>query len=537
MHKFGYEFDLVDGMTQGVPAHLCPKGKWTFAKNAQFRKGTVAQTPGSVDMWVLGNGDITPVSLITPYVSDSYQTVVVCLTGVGLYLLDFGAGLAYAVAMPGGYSVDIASDERWSALARGSNLYFGNRLNGLFKFDGLAVTALVTSTIQYRPKYTEEFFDHLVVANVTDGVTNYPLRIAYSDLGLFNDFDPTTVNEADFFELTNNEANALYGLGITGLKKIGDQVAIYTCGSVWNMRYVGFENGVMTFAEQINGVGCWLPYSLVGMDRYHVFISVDGFYMYDGTSLTPIGHDIDKFFLGDLTQDPYLRTRTWGHVNLPSREIRWYYPTTQSTGECNGCVVFNWESKVWYTESGFNRNAALTAGTKTFRWIDLLPTVSATIDGLIAVSATIDGLALYKILPQSIYTDRNGSGSFTTDATLAVPGSTENENGTPITTLITGDYALSENAQIKEIDGILFDAEAPEFDTKYGWEIYISVRDYLASSVVFEFYALFDGTEVTKRVGVRLAGRVLRFKFVSRNIALAKFYGFGQADYVTPSEK
>jgi len=528
MLKPAYMFDKVLGMSQAAAAHLIPQDKWWFTYNARFHNGRVEQTPPIVVQFTATSGSVGSITGLVPFRSAT-SSLLISLHGGGADIINLESNTTTVITQPGGFATDADSMYRWSTISRDGKIYYSNLLNSVITYNGSgAATTLVVTGIAYKAKYIEEFYDHLVVANVLDGSTPYPLRVAYSDITDWTDFDPTTTNEADFFELTSNELNSLYGLGITGLKRLGEVCAIYTPGSIWNMRYVGFDNGVMQFTEQIQGIGAWLPYSVVGLDRYHLFISADDIYLYDGTQAVSIGGDIRDFFYTDLSTDPVVRNRTWGFIDVLRQEVRWNYPSREST-MCNKSIVFNWQTKHWYAESAQYRSASLVSGVVSNSYIDLLPLSSATIDGLAAVFATIDGMANSSVSSATLFAVSTDNKIYR-ERLLTDSSSDYLENGETI--LETGDITFGDNQEVKEIDTILFDAEAAHVTTststsKFGWEIWVSTRDYISSSIEYSLYGLFEGTEVPKRVtSPRLSGRIFRFKFISKLINFSKFYGF-----------
>ena len=350
-----------------------------------------------------------------------------------------------------------------------------------------------------------------------------------------------------------DEQNSLFGEGITGLKRLGDLCVFYTPGSIWVMRFVGFEAGVMQFKQQIQGFGCRFPYALIGLDRYHAFPTNENFYVFDGSNITAIGDPIRDYFFGNLASDPLIRNRIWGALDVNNQELRWYFPSKQSTGFCDLCVVFNWATRLWYTESGFNYSAVLNAGTQTYRWIDSLTSFSATIDGLSAVSTTIDGLSAVQLLPNDIYTRVNELALFHESNIDDEITRTESI----VSTLETRNFTFNDAVNVHGIAGIRVDASG--FDViipeefggtfkahKAGWDVFISTKPNHSSPVTYDLCGThlasnasqeFNQLQVKGTYSARLTNAVFRFKFQSRNIKSSKFLGFSLIHTKSDAEK
>lgn len=513
--------DLVNGMSQELPAHL-GQGTWWYTMNARFRHGRITQQPVLRPYILRIPADATNVTNIS-----GFSTRQIAISGVGLYTLNFSNEGAFLVAQPAGFSTDSTNLYRWAVVQSQAGTYYVNPANPILFYDGATCDwNYGGSGPDYKGKYLLNFYGHLVVANVTDGSDYIPMRIAYSDIQIFDDFEPTITNEADFYDLLEDELNAVYGLGITGLHQIGNLMVIFTSGAIWNARYVGFDNGVMSFNRQIHGIGNIFPYASVSFDRYAIFITAEDFYVYDGVTAQPIGGPIRDYFFSTLSTDPEIRARTWSFVETKFQEIKFFYPTTESTGECDGCVVFNWQTKSWYAQSGLNRTSALDAGGVSIRVIDQLDFLEPTIDDLDLISSTIDGLDMTSVWPKTLY----GVSNQPTISSESIPPD-EVVDGTPQITLESRDFLLGELGQEKELQTILISATFSPFNPddmdKAGWEVYISTRKYIHSPVNYQFVGIWKGTESEMRfTDLRTNGRIYRFKFVTRNLYDCQFFSF-----------
>lgn len=464
-------YDETHGMSQANPPHLVTEKCWWNTFNAQFVLGDITQTPPDLQLFELqetGSHSTGYTAIAVLVGNDLASTLLALSTGTNSVIIDFSDNNASPQSIGTIANTDTSGDFRIDWVTSSGVVYFCSTPTGLYQYPGVASPPdcefAITSGTNYFPRYCEIYAGHLVIANLVDGSNKYPLRVAWSDKDDFRTFDPLTTNEADFFELDDNAQNALYGYGITGCRKLGDLLCVHTPGSIWNVRYVGFEAGVMDITQRVNGIGCWLPHALIAFDQYHIFPSRDDFYVYDGATLQPIGQDIKRFFFSDLSKDPIIRQRTWSDVDIERQELRWYYPSTESSGECDKCLVLNWPNRYWYVETGFGRTCAIHAGVnRTLRTIDGLAKLETQIDDLVNVASTIDGLALSSLLGFSFYgkgTDNFIYRNLTTDDYLT-PGSPEDTRiiTYPQMSLETRDFDFSDILNVKDIDTFQLEAE------------------------------------------------------------------------------
>jgi hypothetical protein len=505
-------YDLTLGMSQAGATWQTPNGKFLFSYNVRFRDGVCIQTPGfDTGLFVAYGANWHPEALFLTAISETVARLVVA----------FDKGFGYLVAtdifpltVPGAFTSNVDHNYKWQSVSTADGLYLTNFINPvLFLPTGSTILQeLITVGELYRAVYIEEYYGHLVIANLRSTNEAHAFRVAYSDLDDFDDFVPVTTNEADFYDLKMNFNHTPSGYGITGLKKLGDLMVIYTQSSIWNMRYVGFDNGVMQFVEQINDIGNIFPYSVTGYESYHAFIGRDDFYVYDGSTVQSIGGDIRKFFFSDLTTSVAYRRFTWGYCNPSKRELRWYYVSSASTGTpyCDKCVVFNWGTRSWYTEAGQSVNSGLAGMFVTTWTIDLLTSFSSTIDGLDVgppVHLTIDSLDNAVAVTDDIYTKRDGTTAYREDTTGTHGGQAQN------VILETGDLFFDDVQTVKEIDTILIDA----YSSAGSINVFVSARDYLSQAVTYVQAGVWAPTsDIQKRfTGMRKAGRVFRFKFTT----------------------
>jgi hypothetical protein len=437
-----------------------------------------------------------------------------------------------------------AGFSRWAVYSHSTGLYFTNLYNDIKWFDLTTVWDLVshgeltqvppltpgTYGPHYQGKYIENFYNHLVVANLSDGISLYPNRVAFSDVLNFPNFAPTVTNEADYYDLETPATTDL-GLGVTGLKRLGDLCIIYTEDSIYNMAYVGFNNGVMQLQQQIDSLGCTYPYSLVALNRLHYFIGLDDFWTYDGVSVQSIGDDIRDYFFNDVSSNLQFSQRTYGSVDTSLYEITWRYCSNQSTGEYDKAVVFNYKESIWYPIEGRNVSAFLSKGGSTYVPIDLLNTLEPTIGTLGNYTPTIAGLNVSVATPVLFGKDL---GDIYTEAAPGDATSLVVEESDPY--LESGDIFYGDAQMVKEIDTIYIDAGWAEGSCLQVW---VSSRDFISSPLNYQLVGNWTPGLLEQRLsGVRTVGRIYRFKFIFKGLQstgkqsrAATFVMFGENVY------
>jgi hypothetical protein len=549
------EYGPHRGVSSAVAPRDLPPGKYSESCNIRFRDGRAVSLDSIVELWQIDPSsiarDISRCTSIAPYFSDGTDSLFIAVTQRRGYLLDFTGGKGFYVEFPSGFQQPDTL-ERWSTVSHFSGFYCASKQSGLYRYNGIGgFTRPVTIGPTLYPKYIEVFHGHLVMANILEDGGRQDLRIAWSALDDFTNFVPTSTNEADFFDLESSGFTAASGLGITGIKKIGEALAIYTTDSVWLMHYVGFDNGVMRIQEYVQGTGAWLPYSLVGVDRYHAFIGRDNIYLFDGATFTPIGNDIRKYFYNDLSQVPSARNLTWGAVDTNREEVHWYYIDRNGVTRS---LIWNYRERIWFIgQPSDNLSASLTLAARTYNWIDLLDASATTIDGLTAIFGTINAMTTYTFIDYTLFS--NSTSLLYREEKTTDNADTVLRRGLNNTYVITRDFMFDDPFVFTEVESMLVDWTAnfrgvSQGNNTDGVSVYVSVRDYFGdddnSALTWEY--LFKLTQVQiipsfatyldRLSEFRRYGRVFRFKFVWDSLlARIKFNGFAFNRYASKSDE
>lgn len=437
----------------------------------------------------------------------------------------------------------------WAWVSIDSELYFTDLGNVLQRFQSVnnidtsfqtvfaAGPAIVDPAFQYAAKYAVMYANHLVLGNVKLNGSSLPLRIANSEINDFTNFTPTDVNQASFYDIYE-PSQSLYG--ITGMGLLGQNLMVYTRDTMWQVTYVGFNNGVFTYTQVSTGLGVTFPYSLVVFKNFHYWIGDDNFYQFNGYWIQAIGDSVrDYFFAGGATQT--LLEQTVGFRDRVSGELCWSFPDAV-TGQ-QSVLMYNPNTNTWSRSAMPQVAAYVPSGQGGY--VALYMLAGQTLSSLTGTQLyQLGGFAptTYPMLGSSTVNRIATQGSPSTH----VPGPNNHSiqaQAEPY--LETGDMFYVNISDKKELDEIYIDASY-DSATCLGIEVFLSARDLVHSPVAYKSLGLWNPSLITvKFTALRKAGRVFRFKFVFRldknsafgAVSDAHFGGFAESLYNYPTEQ
>lgn len=126
----------------------------------------------------------------------------------------------------------------------------------------------------------------------------------------------------------------------------GAAAAVFTERAVYRVEYVGAP-AIFSFREVERGRGCICPQGLTQVGPLAFYISEDGFCMFDGTQVVPIGFGkVDKKFLGEV--DVNNLERVYAAIDYARKCVIWAYPTNAATsGNPNRWMIYNYANQRW----------------------------------------------------------------------------------------------------------------------------------------------------------------------------------------------
>ena len=265
----------ITGPFGGVQSELAPTQIETLGflntDNMIFRLGRAALRPGFTDLGTLGEPILGSANFFDS-VGDEHQVV---MTPTKLY--KFASG-AFTEITGAGFTGSATQRFAWDVL--NYKLCFSQGADKIWSWDGLAAGYVQTSVSAPAARYMAEIGLHLVAV---DG--SYPQRYIWSAAG-----DPT-----DWTSLTSGLNDNVSNLGpINGLMKIGQYGFGFHQKGILQIVPTGVGLSPFNFFPIINTrQSVAAPYSLQRYDdqgmEFAVFLGVDNVYIFNGTSIMPIG--------------------------------------------------------------------------------------------------------------------------------------------------------------------------------------------------------------------------------------------------------
>src|SRR5579871_6261300 len=125
---------------------------------------------------------------------------------------------------------------------------------------------------------------------------------------------------------------------------------VFQENAISNFYYVG-GNTVFQINTYEKQRGCYCPNGVVQVGGMAYFIHSSGFFVTDGASVEPIGHDqVDNTWLDDVNTQYLSNVR--GSHDVANKCIWWTYPSLTSTllggfVVCDKVIVYNYADKRW----------------------------------------------------------------------------------------------------------------------------------------------------------------------------------------------
>jgi len=287
-----------------------------------------------------------------------------------LYLHSSSTNNLDAIGKVAGY--DLTGAERWRFVQFGDDVIAAGGIGEELQVFTLGTSSTFADLSGTPPKADciATVRDFVFTANIDDGSGRQPYRVRWSG---FNDATSWTAgtNQSDYQDLPDSGS-------ISGL--VGGEFAIILCEkAIYRATYSGLPL-VFQFDKVVQNRGCNFPNSVCNSGSLTFFLANDGFYAFDGQSLTPIGSEkVNDFFLGDF--DSNFADRMSASVDPLNEVAMWSYTSTQSpTGQPDKIIMYNYVLNKWsIAEIEADYLAPIFSAGYT---VDDLDNLSATVDGL-----------------------------------------------------------------------------------------------------------------------------------------------------------
>lgn len=214
--------------------------------------------------------------------------------------------------------------------------------------------------------------DFVVMGNISATATS-PQMVRWSAINNATSWTPDAATLADFQDLPGDGGWIQKIIG-------GEYGTIFQERAIYRMTFVGSPL-VFQFDKVHTNIGAYAPQSVVNYRNFTFFLSEDGFYMFDGSNVQPIGQNkVDRTFFAEL--DTGYTYRVQAAINPRRKIVAWAYPASGNVGgNPNRLLIYHWGNQRWSKVEGLNVQLILQSITGAYT-LESLDNLSTNIDSL-----------------------------------------------------------------------------------------------------------------------------------------------------------
>lgn len=196
-----------------------------------------------------------------------------------------------------------------------------------------------------KAKHVATVRDFVVMGNLSSSVTS-PQMVRWCAINNSASWTPDAATMADFQDLPGDGGWVQKIVG-------GEYGTVFQERAIYRMTFVGSPL-IFQFDKVQTNIGAYAPNSVVSHRNTSFFLSDDGFYVFDGSTVQPIGQNkVDRTFLADL--DTAFKYRISAAIDPVRKIVAWAYPGAgNSGGNPNKIMLYNWATKRWARIEGLN---------------------------------------------------------------------------------------------------------------------------------------------------------------------------------------
>ncbi len=203
---------------------------------------------------------------------------------------------------------------------------------------GAAAATIITNA----PPVNDGFFvampqRQIVAWGATRTGIQDPLLIAWCDVGNYNSWIPTVINQAGSYRIPKGSRIVS---GVQGPQ----QAIIWTDISAWSMQYIG-PPYVYSFNEIATGCGLVGRKAAASVNGIYYWMGYSQFFTLSGNGVQPLPCPVWDVIFQNLDRNNVQKIRV--AVNSLFNEISWFYPSLARSGEIDSYVKYNFELNVW----------------------------------------------------------------------------------------------------------------------------------------------------------------------------------------------
>jgi hypothetical protein len=333
------------GVISDKSPYNIPLNAFSAAINVRFDEGRVSRAP--IFRNVKSSLGFSPrhVYGITP--ATGYDTVV--MVSDAYVIKEYGSG----VVTDRSGSISASSEPRPFTGTSLADVTYINRPDRVPVFrdpTGTNFADLTNWPSTYRTSALRSFGDFLLALNTTEGATNFPNRVRWSNLVTANNVPDSwdgadTTRSAGFNDLVQMQTEIIDGA------TLGSNFIIYSSDQVWLMEFVG-GTFIFNFRKLYTDAGIINQNCAVEVEGKHFVFGPQDIYMHDGTSKKSICDERVKNFIykGLNIQNA---DRCFVQHNESLNEIYFCYQSGDqyvafsNSDRCNRAAVYNYRNDTW----------------------------------------------------------------------------------------------------------------------------------------------------------------------------------------------
>ncbi|NTB86857.1 hypothetical protein [Agrobacterium tumefaciens] len=260
----------------------------------------------------------------------------------------------------GGYNT--TDQEHWNSIQYASSIIATNFSDNLQYVNMDTGNNFADLTSLVRGREITEHKGFVIIGNTHDEFDGaQPSRLRWSALNNPFDWTFSQASQADYQDLRNVGS-------ITGLVSDSD-VWVFCTNAIVQMHYIGTP-WLFECSTRVDGRGCTISSSLITIDGKSYFYGGDGWYVFAGGNIAPIGDGkIDRFFKEDADSNFYHRMTVISDPKEPI--VVWTYASKSATGGLpDSSLIYNYLTGEWSSSNA--RSPSLFQSVSTPWTIDQL---------------------------------------------------------------------------------------------------------------------------------------------------------------------
>lgn len=221
-----------------------------------------------------------------------------------------------------------------------------------------------------RAKHVASIRDFVVMGNISASATS-PQMVRWCAINNATSWTPDAATLADFQELPGDGGHVQKVVG-------GEYGVIFQERAIYRMDWAGSPT-IFQFNKVHTNIGTLAPQSVVSYRNFIFFLSEDGFYMFDGSDVKPIGQNkVDRTFFADL--DSNYSYRIHAVIDPVRKIVAWGYPGIGNDGgNCNNVMIYSWGADRWARVEDVSLEFLFRHAT-TATTLDNLDTINTSLD-------------------------------------------------------------------------------------------------------------------------------------------------------------